>query len=173
MKPIIAKISVQGSSEEGYVGLPHRAGAGCLQLTSIAIRCAARKKKSEDAKKDHGEVRDYVPFRLRNARSKLVVQVEAHVMGPNDAVEATYMIACGTLVSSTQSATAATTGEKSAPEVRLADELTSVQCSKIDLRFQMENVRFSAKVKRLGPAWDQYDTQCSVDVAGVVSPIGL
>lgn len=146
------------AEENGSVAMPFKSGCGTLQLSALTVRCHASNKNK--AKKSVTGKEDYVPHNKRTTVRKIVVSVNAHVKGPEDLQQRTYTIANAFL------ATSRLDNDDSRPT-----DFVSYTNTKLDLRFQMEHVRLSATVKRLGKAWDDFEVDGCVNLSGSISAI--
>jgi hypothetical protein len=164
MRTVSCVIQVEGS-KTSTVAVPFKPAEGTLQLTQVAIKCRLAPSTRHEAPSSTKEA--YVPHKKRELTKKILVRLVAHVQGPGEAAEREFAIATVPL---RQVALQAIDKDGKAAVAPVVEAFGSC---KLDLRFQMETVRLSAEVSRVG-YWnlhDVHDFNAQVAVVGNCAPI--
>lgn len=166
MRTVTCVLQVEGAKTATSV-VPFKAADGTLQLTQVSIKCRlAPSTRHGDAA---GTKEAYVPHKKRDTTKKLLVRLVAHVQGPGEATERDISIAVVPL----RQVSIEASEKDSAKTAAVAPVIEAFGSCKLDMRFQMESVRLSAEVTRVG-YWnlhDVHDFNAQVGVVGTVAPL--
>ena len=152
----------------------YRSGTETLQINSILLRGVVKPQQQQHAKKEDGKAAYLPHWKLRQSRRR-VVTLRAHVEGPEGGAEMVVPVAVVNLAPWQQQQAAAPSGDASTSQLQQtkASETAAVVSAvvKVDLRFQMETVKFSLQMKETGDFREDAGLNVEAVLMGTVSPI--